>query len=144
MDYEKDFVKRFFQPGVSQPDKLEIIASHFHEKVIAKNDHLLLEGKTSQEYMLLENGFMRAYSLNTGGNEVTTAFYSTGQPVFDVASFFMQSMITETAEKRYATLLQANPEIFRQAPLKHIASYLGVTDTSLSRIRRELSKQHKD
>ncbi len=50
------------------------------------------------------------------------------------------SMITETAEERYVQLLKSNPEIFRYAPLKTIASYLGVTDTSLSRIRKEFTK----
>ena len=52
----------------------------------------------------------------------------------------MLSMITETAEERYARLIQSNPEIFQYAPLKHIASYLGITDTSLSRIRKEFQK----
>jgi CRP-like cAMP-binding protein len=51
------------------------------------------------------------------------------------------SMITETAEERYAHLLKSNPEIFQHAPLKNIASYLGITDTSLSRIRKELAKK---
>jgi CRP-like cAMP-binding protein len=51
------------------------------------------------------------------------------------------SVITDTAEERYAALLKKNPEIFQFAPLKTIASYLGITDTSLSRIRRELSKK---
>ena len=53
----------------------------------------------------------------------------------------MLSMITETAEQRYDTLLKTNPEIFQQAALKHIASYLGITDTSLSRIRKEYTKK---
>jgi CRP-like cAMP-binding protein len=53
----------------------------------------------------------------------------------------MLSMITETAEERYAALLKNNPEIFQHAQLKHIASYLGITDTSLSRIRKEFSKK---
>lgn len=51
----------------------------------------------------------------------------------------MLSMITETAEQRYQNLLKTNPEIFRHAPLKHIASYLGITDSSLSRIRKMYS-----
>lgn len=54
----------------------------------------------------------------------------------------MLAMITETAEQRYDTLLKANPEIFQHAALKHIASYLGITDTSLSRIRKEYGKRH--
>ena len=47
------------------------------------------------------------------------------------------SMINQTAEQRYAALLTSHPEIFQHVPLKYIASYLGITDTSLSRIRKE-------
>ena len=53
----------------------------------------------------------------------------------------MLSMITETAEERYTYLLKTKPEIFQYAPLKTIASYLGITDTSLSRIRKEFAKK---
>ncbi len=47
-------------------------------------------------------------------------------------------MITEHAAKRYLRLIQEKPQIIQQAPLKYIASYLGVTDSSLSRIRKEI------
>lgn len=53
----------------------------------------------------------------------------------------MLSMITETAEERYEKLLQNNPSVFQTAALKHIATYLGITDTSLSRIRKKFTKQ---
>ncbi len=49
-------------------------------------------------------------------------------------------MITQRASERYMKLLKEKPQIIRQAPLKQIATYLGITDTSLSRIRKELSK----
>ncbi len=49
------------------------------------------------------------------------------------------SMITQTATHRYKNLLANNPEIIKKASLKHIASFLGITDTSLSRIRKEVS-----
>jgi len=45
---------------------------------------------------------------------------------------------TKSAAERYLDLLNERPEIIRQVPLKHIASYLGITDTSLSRIRKEI------
>ena len=51
------------------------------------------------------------------------------------------SLINQTAEERYASLMNSNPEIFQYAPLKTIASYLGITDTSLSRIRREYQRK---
>ncbi|MFN3404975.1 MAG: Crp/Fnr family transcriptional regulator [Cytophagaceae bacterium] len=193
MTDNKAFVKGFFQPAISNAGTLDMIAQQFHPINIQKNELFLEEGKISNKYLILESGFMRAYSHDTEGNEVTTAFFNAGQPVFEVASFFMRipskeniqalspsagyiiifeelnklfhsipefrefgrsilvkgfaslklrmlSMITETAEFRYAALLQSNPEIFMQAPLKQIASYLGITDSSLSRIRREMTK----
>ena len=51
------------------------------------------------------------------------------------------STLHETAEERYANLLKGSPDIFQYAPLKNIASYLGITDTSLSRIRKEFAKK---
>jgi CRP-like cAMP-binding protein len=53
----------------------------------------------------------------------------------------MMSMLQETAEQRYSNLVNSNPEVLQNAPLKHIATYLGVTDTSLSRIRKEFIKK---
>lgn len=46
---------------------------------------------------------------------------------------------TETLEQRYLRLIDQNEEVFKQAPLQHIASYLGVKPQSLSRIRAKLS-----
>ena len=51
------------------------------------------------------------------------------------------SLTTQTAEERYAELISSNKEIFQYAQLKHIASYLGITDSSLSRIRKEFSRK---
>lgn len=47
-------------------------------------------------------------------------------------------MITLSAKDRYINLYQTKPEIIKSAPLKHIASFLGITDTSFSRIRKEI------
>lgn len=51
------------------------------------------------------------------------------------------AMITQKAELRYEQLLKDNPDIFQHVPLKFIASYLGVTDSSLSRIRKEFARK---
>jgi CRP/FNR family transcriptional regulator, anaerobic regulatory protein len=47
-------------------------------------------------------------------------------------------MKTKSAHERYKDLLLKNPEFNYHVPLKYIATYLGITDTSLSRIRREM------
>jgi CRP-like cAMP-binding protein len=48
------------------------------------------------------------------------------------------SMIADQAKDRYLRLLREKPLIAQNVSLKHIATYLGVTDTSLSRIRKEI------
>ncbi|GAB3559098.1 Crp/Fnr family transcriptional regulator [Spirosoma fluminis] len=50
-------------------------------------------------------------------------------------------LINKSAEERYENLMNTEREVFQYAQLKHIASYLGITDTSLSRIRREFAKK---
>lgn len=47
-------------------------------------------------------------------------------------------MRTKSAADRYLMFLHTRPEIIQHSPLKYIASYLGITDTSLSRIRKEI------
>lgn len=44
----------------------------------------------------------------------------------------------ESAEKRYTDLLINNPEFLQNVPLKYLASYLGVTQRHLSRLRRAI------
>jgi hypothetical protein len=41
-----------------------------------------------------------------------------------------------TAAQRYEALCAARPEWLTRIPLRHLASYLGITDVALSRIRR--------
>jgi len=171
---------------------LETIVFHFEENRLVKNELFLREGKVSNNYLFLEDGFMRTFTHDFNGNEVSTYFYPKNRVVFDAASFFMRTVSTEniqaltdcrgfsityeklnmlfhsipefrefgramlvkefvlfkqrtlaainqTAEERYAALIGSNSEIFHYAQLKHIASYLGITDSSLSRIRREFA-----
>jgi CRP-like cAMP-binding protein len=55
---------------------------------------------------------------------------------------YVFSLIKESAEERYKKLLERNPQLLQRVPLKHIASFIGVTDTSLSRIRRNVTHSH--
>ena len=48
------------------------------------------------------------------------------------------SLIADQAKDRYLRLLKEKPHIIQNVSLKHIATFLGVTDTSLSRIRKEI------
>lgn len=45
-------------------------------------------------------------------------------------------LLNQTAEMRYKSLLEKNPEYVRTIPMQYIASYLGITKETLSRIRK--------
>ncbi len=181
----------FIRAHSNMPDeRMRDIGTRFHPCALAKGDHLLRGREVNDRYLVISNGWLRSFAIDTEGEEVTTAFSGPGQVVFDADSFFMRtpskesivaisdvagfelsfaelnglfhefpefremgrailvkimvagkqrmlSMIGDPAEKRYAELMRSRPQLFQHAHLKHIASYLGVTDSSLSRIRKE-------
>ncbi|MGG7665725.1 Crp/Fnr family transcriptional regulator [Dyadobacter sp. BHUBP1] len=51
----------------------------------------------------------------------------------------ISDMANLTAEARYVKFVRANPHIIRHVPLKYIASYLGITQRHLSRLRSDSS-----
>jgi len=55
---------------------------------------------------------------------------------FEVHQARIYSNISESAEKRYSRFLKTYPSINQRVPLHMVASFLGVTRETLSRIRR--------
>ena len=51
----------------------------------------------------------------------------------------MLSLLTKTPLERYEYLLEMHPEYVLNIPLKYLASYLGMTPETLSRIRAKIS-----
>ncbi|WP_350286788.1 Crp/Fnr family transcriptional regulator [uncultured Croceitalea sp.] len=67
---------------------------------------------------------------------------SFGQKITQEVQFFTENILedvqNETAEKRYQLILKNRPELLQRVPLKFLASYLGITQQSLSRIRKNI------
>jgi CRP-like cAMP-binding protein len=200
MEVNKEAIVKFISDALSSSNLrapkecLENIADQFEPASFARNEFFVTEGKVNTHHFYLKEGFMRAFTHNPDGEEVTTSFFKKNEHVFEANSLFTQtrslesiqaitrcegfllsfeksnqlfhtypqfrefgrltlvrdftaykrrtlSLINLTAEERYADLINTNKEIFQYAQLKHIASYLGITDTSLSRIRREFAKK---
>ncbi|MBR4995134.1 MAG: Crp/Fnr family transcriptional regulator [Alistipes sp.] len=62
---------------------------------------------------------------------------------FELASKYKNlflSRIKDTPQQRYESLLREHPDIVAQIPQHYIATYLGVTPVSLSRIRARIGK----
>ncbi len=185
------YLMNIFKAKDFSPQELESIISKFRQVNFFKNDYLLQEGSTENQYWFIESGFVRSYVVDTSGNDITTNFYALGDIVIDWTSFFLRnptreniqaltdckcwqldydtfqqlfhgiqsfreqgrttlvnsyfslkkqtvSMIADQAKDRYIRLVKEKPHIVQNISLKHIATYLGITDTSLSRIRKEI------
>ncbi len=79
-------------------------------------------------YAQMENAFDQSRKLERFGRILVTEIMTVlGRKIIDLQ--------TKTAEERYDDLLQEHPDIFQRAKLGHIATYLGITQQSLSRIR---------
>lgn len=50
-------------------------------------------------------------------------------------------LLFTTASERYKKILKDNPDLLQRIPLECLASYLGITPVSLSRIRAKIMKQ---
>ena len=48
------------------------------------------------------------------------------------------SMLSAIASERYKELLEKEPDLLQRLPLGNIATYLGITQASLSRIRAQI------
>lgn len=108
---------------------------------------LLTKEPTELEVVALEKSEMVRIS--------STNFYnlsskSVGQIIMQMtaeASFVEKQqqqieLLTMTAEERYRILQTKFPNIHQRIAQKHIASYLGITPQSLSRIRKEQATKH--
>ena len=87
------------------------------------------------------NGFRISYEeLNTLFHS-KPAFRDFGRAILVKEFIASQSrnygMINRTAKERYQNLLSTKPQILQYAPLKYIASYLGITNSTLSRLRKK-------
>ncbi|MGZ5211740.1 MAG: Crp/Fnr family transcriptional regulator, partial [Kaistella sp.] len=54
----------------------------------------------------------------------------------------VNSLLSDTAEERYMSFIKMYPDILLRVPQWMVASYLGITPESLSRVRKELARKN--
>ena len=94
-----------------------------------EESELLLMSKEVMDEVLNEVPPMQRYFLNLMQNHIIAL-----QRRINV----VQSM---SAEETYLKLMEVNPELINRASQQHIASYLGITPETLSRVRRQVSSR---
>lgn len=134
-DYDNnEITTEFFTKG----DIVIVPASLFQRTPSQEN----LQAVTDCTLLKIEfDDFQHIYHTIPGFSEWGRLWFS-----YQVFSMKQRSldMVTLSATKRYLNLMEQKSDVVRFAPLKQIASYLGVTDTSLSRIRKELVSHKKE
>jgi len=96
---------------------------------VLQDSEVLLLGKSSRDELLEACPKMeRFFRLLIEANRVAT-----NQRIAD--------SLSASAEERYLKFIKTYPKLFEQVPQNHIASYLGITPQSLSRIRKELTQK---
>jgi signal-transduction protein with cAMP-binding, CBS, and nucleotidyltransferase domain len=85
----------------------------------------------SLQYYELEHLFMKYHDVERLGRHIANLGMVQLQMRFDALHF-------ETALERYKKLMEETPTLIQRVPLGMLASYLGVTQETLSRIRNKI------
>jgi len=169
---------------------MQDVLQYFELVEYPKSYAILHQGQTCKYLYFIEKGLARSFYVNEKGKEITIWFFTGGNLMVSLESFFQQkpgvyqmellensvlyrisyadlhflfdryhqmerfgrlvelqlmtNMIEklnalqfQTAKQRYRFLIDKYPDIAFRAPLGHIASYLGITQETLSRIRAD-------
>lgn len=126
----KEITNQFFFEGslvASLESVLTDQPSDFYLETLEKSTLYVLE-KTQFEQLLKEDPEFKSWF----DNYILKRFI--------YYSKHLLSFLRDKPEDRYRSLLQKNPTIFQRIPQHYIASYLGITAVSLSRIRNKVAK----
>jgi len=93
--------------------------------------------KAVEESEIIEIDYPKLEELCTQYHIFDTIGRKMAERIFVQEYFNKKLLLNYTAKERYEYFEKEQPEIFRHFALKDIATFIGVTDVSLSRIRKE-------
>ena len=136
----------FINKGIARiyyfKDGIDITENFYFENSIIARVESLFTGKPSRKAIqILEDAEIvginstKLFKLYDSYPEIERLFRKIFEAAYVETVNRIESLQFHTAEERYKDLLQEAPDILKKIPLKYIASYLGITPVSLSRIR---------
>ena len=99
------------------------------------SDYFLQAIKDSEVLYLPKTELKKIYQFQPKMQEMMRNFWEA--VLLDLINRFT-ALETDSAEKRYLDLLNKQPDYLETIPQKYLASFIGVTPTSLSRIRKKI------
>ncbi|MEK7225895.1 MAG: Crp/Fnr family transcriptional regulator, partial [Bacteroidota bacterium] len=136
----------FIKQGVARiyyfKDGIDITESFFFENSIIARVESLFTGKPSRKAIqILEDAEIVAinasqlFKLYDSFPEIERLFRKIFEAAYVDTVNRIEGIQFHSAEERYNALLSEAPNVLMRVPLKYVASYLGITQVSLSRIR---------
>lgn len=138
----------FINKGVARiyyyKDGIDITESFSFENNIIARVESLFTGKPSRKAIqILEDAEVVAINANQLFKlydtfpEIERLFRKIFEAAYVETVNRIEGMQFHSAEERYNALLKEAPNVLMKVPLKYVASYLGITQVSLSRIRAQ-------
>ncbi len=136
----------FIEKGVARiyyfKDDIDITEQFFFENSIIARVESLFTGKPSRKAIqILEDAEIIAinstqlFKLYDTYPEIERLFRKIFEAAYVETVNRIEGMQFHSAEERYNALLNEAPNVLMRVPLKYVASFLGITQVSLSRIR---------
>lgn len=113
----------------------------FENSMVARADSVFSGQPSRKGIQAVENttviaiNTMRLFELYDHYHDIERLFRKLFEQAYVQTVNRIESLQFHTAEERYKRLLTESGETLQRVPLKHIATYLGITQVSLSRIR---------
>ena len=108
---------------------------HFNEK-----SKYYIEAVEESEILVLKNDFFASINMEFP-NTVENNDLLLQKHIRNLQNR-VNSLLAETAEERYMNFIKMYPDILLRVPQWMVASYLGITPESLSRVRKELARKN--
>ncbi len=136
---------------IIKEDGTEITVQFFFERQMVASiesaftgepSRLYLETMEECEFLVVEiNSFLKIIELDPALKDHMFRF---AFERFIAYSHLFTSFLLDRPEARYRNLLKEYPDIARRVEQRHLASYLGITPVSLSRIKKRIAEKSAD
>ncbi|MDR2145952.1 MAG: cyclic nucleotide-binding domain-containing protein [Tannerella sp.] len=124
----------------------------FYTEMESITPHCVMNGKPSEYYIsCVENSAIMVSNV-----EIATSVFEKFPRFESLCRILSEQLLaknqtqldefkTSSPEQRYSNLLKTRPDLFQRAPQYQLASFLGITPQSLSRLRARIAeKKHAD
>lgn len=140
------FLKKGMARIYYEKDGLDVTEGFYSEFNLIARAESLFAGKPSKKgIQVLEDSELwsidtsQLASLYEAHRDIERLFSRLFEKAYVESIQRLENFQFHTAEERYRLLEEEQPEVLKRASLKFIASYLGITQVSLSRIRAKKS-----